>query len=71
MSDIWDVLMPCKAEQDDAQDPNYFRVEESTVLLRAIFPNYPDLKGMKPVPEVRAFLRGVRTERSRTLAASA
>ena len=38
-----------------------FTVEESAALLRAVYPNYPDLRGMKPVPEVGAFLRGLRT----------
>ncbi|MGA2922991.1 MAG: hypothetical protein ABSE28_17940 [Candidatus Sulfotelmatobacter sp.] len=33
-----------------------FSVEESAALLHAIFPNYPDILGMKPAPEVGAFL---------------
>ena len=39
-----------------------FTVEESAALLHAVYPNYPDLRGMKPVPEVGAFLRGLRTQ---------
>jgi hypothetical protein len=31
--------------------PNYFRVEESRALLRAIWPHWPDLRGMRPVPQ--------------------
>jgi hypothetical protein len=58
---IWEVRMPKRTEQENAQDPTYFRVEESTALLRAIFPNYPDISGMKPFPEVGAFLRTLRT----------
>jgi hypothetical protein len=41
-----------------------FTVEESAALLHAVFPNYPDLRGMKPVPEVGAFLQGLRTRDS-------
>ena len=26
--------------------------QESAALLHAVYPNYPDLRGMKPVPEV-------------------
>ena len=37
-----------------------FTVEESATLLQAIFPNYPDTYGMKPAPEIGAFLRGLR-----------
>jgi hypothetical protein len=39
---------------------NVFNVEESAALLHAVFPNYPDLRGMKLVPEVGAFLQGLR-----------
>ena len=39
-----------------------FSVEESTALLLAIFPNYPDTYGMKPTPEIGAFLRTLRAE---------
>ncbi len=41
-----------------------FTVEESSALLHAIYPKYPDLRGMKPVPEVGAFLQGLRTRDS-------
>ncbi len=41
--------------------PN-FSVEESTALLHAIFPNYPDITGMKPAPEIGAFLRTLRAQ---------
>jgi hypothetical protein len=71
MTTIWEVRMPERTEQDDAQDLIYFRIEESTALLRAIFPNYPDLQGMKPVPEIGAFLRTLRTDSCGTLAESA
>lgn len=37
-----------------------FTVEESAALLQAIFPNYPDTYGMKPAPELGAFLRTLR-----------
>jgi hypothetical protein len=39
-----------------------FSVEESDALLHSIFPNYPDITGMKPAPEIRTFLRTLRTE---------
>ena len=41
-----------------------FTVEESAALLLAVFPNYPDLRGMKPVPVVGAFLQGLSTRDS-------
>ena len=31
-------------------------VGESTALLHAIFPRYPDLRGMKQIPEINRFL---------------
>jgi len=37
-----------------------FSVEESTALLHAIFPHYPDIIGMKPAPEIGEFLRTLR-----------
>ena len=37
-----------------------FTVEESAALLHAIFPNYPNTYGMKPAPELGAFLRTLR-----------
>jgi hypothetical protein len=36
--------------------------EESAGLLHVIFPNYPDLQGMKSTPEIGAFLRSLREE---------
>jgi hypothetical protein len=41
-----------------------FSVEESTALLHAIFPNYPDITGIKPAPEVGAFLQTLRAGES-------
>jgi hypothetical protein len=38
-----------------------FSVEESARLLRAIYPNYPDILGMKGIPEVGVFLQALRT----------
>jgi hypothetical protein len=37
-------------------------VAESTALLHAIFPRYPDLRGMNPAPEVEAFLLALRSQ---------
>jgi hypothetical protein len=37
-----------------------FSIEESAALLHAIFPNDPDIRGTKPAPEIRAFLRTLR-----------
>jgi hypothetical protein len=37
-----------------------FTVEESAALLHAIFPNYPDIHGMKSAPETGAFLLTLR-----------
>jgi hypothetical protein len=39
-----------------------FNVGESTALLHAIFPRYPDLRGMQPAPEVSVFLRDLRSQ---------
>ena len=39
-----------------------FTVGESAALLHAIFPRYPDLRGMKPAPEVGLFLLGLRSQ---------
>jgi hypothetical protein len=39
-----------------------FRVEESLALLRTIFPNYPDLKDAKAVPDLDHFLEAYRSE---------
>lgn len=38
-----------------------FTVGESAALLHAIFPRYPDLDGMKQVPEIGAFLLALRS----------
>jgi len=35
-------------------------VRESAALLHAIFPNYPEIQGMQPAPEIGAFLRTLR-----------
>ena len=37
-------------------------VGESAALLHAIFPKYPDLRGMNPPPEVGAFLLALRSQ---------
>jgi hypothetical protein len=39
-------------------------IGESTALLHAIFPRYPDLRGMKPAPEVGGFLLDLRSQSS-------
>jgi hypothetical protein len=39
-----------------------FTVGESRELLRAIFPRYPDLRGMKEIPEIGAFLLELRSQ---------
>jgi hypothetical protein len=39
-------------------------IGESTALLHAIFPRYPDLRGMKPAPEVDGFLVDLRSQSS-------
>jgi hypothetical protein len=38
-----------------------FTIYESTALLHAIFPGYPDLRGMKPTPDASAFLLALRS----------
>jgi hypothetical protein len=44
-------------EQGEEMPTNeIFTVGESAALLHAIFPRYPDLRGMKPAPEVGVFL---------------
>jgi len=50
---------------------DWFTVEESAALLHAVYPNYPDLRGMKPVPEVGTFLQGLRTRDSSPSSTSA
>jgi hypothetical protein len=39
-----------------------FTVGESAALLHAIFPRYPDLRGMKPAPEADVFLLDLRSQ---------
>lgn len=40
---------------------DWFSLEESAALLRAIFPHYPDMRGMQPVPQdLKAWLREYR-----------
>jgi hypothetical protein len=34
-----------------------FNIDESTELLRHIFPNYPELNGIQAVPDLWTFLR--------------
>jgi hypothetical protein len=43
-----------------------FEVGESTALLHAIFPRYPDLLGMRPSPDVDGFLLQLRAQSSLT-----
>lgn len=47
-----------------------FTVEESAALLHAIFPKYPDLRGMKPAPDLGAFVLALRSSNSQPDAAS-
>lgn len=49
---------------EERMNNDRFTVQESAALLHAVYPNYPDLRGMKPVPEVGAFLQGLRTRDS-------
>ena len=39
-----------------------FTIGESEALLHAIFPRYPDLRGMKATPEVGVFLLDLRSQ---------
>jgi hypothetical protein len=39
-----------------------FNTGESAALLQAIFPRYPDLRGMNRAPEVGAFLLALRSQ---------
>jgi|HubBroStandDraft_2_1064218.scaffolds.fasta_scaffold374984_2 hypothetical protein len=39
-------------------------IGESTALLHAIFPRYPDLSGMKPAPEMDGFLLDLQSQSS-------
>jgi len=60
------INMPCVVVRQTVRlrDTN-FSVEESTALLHAIFPHYPDIIGMKPAPEIGEFLRTLRAEELR------
>ncbi len=56
--------MPCIVVRQTVRLPDAdFSVEESDALLHAIFPNYPDITGMKPAPEIGMFLRTLRTKK--------
>jgi hypothetical protein len=44
-------------------DEDRFHVDESAALLREIFPDYPDLRGCRPVPDLRNFLAEIRAKR--------
>ena len=58
------INMPCISARQAVRLPDAdFSVEESEALLHAIFPNYPDVLGMKPAPEIGMFLRTLRTEK--------
>jgi hypothetical protein len=39
-----------------------FNIDESLVLLRAIFPRYPGLQEQKPAPDLETFLSSLRTD---------
>lgn len=43
---------------------NRFSITESLALLHAIFPRYPDLRGMNPAPELDRFLLALRAQSS-------
>ena len=45
-------------------DKTTFTIEESAALLRAIFPNWPDLRGRQPVPEPSGFLEEFRRKKA-------
>ena len=45
---------------DDRKSTDSVSVEESTALLRAIFPGYPDIQEMKSVANLNEFLREYR-----------
>jgi hypothetical protein len=44
-------------------DDLVFFPDESAALLREIFPNWPDQRGARPVPDLREFLERYRAER--------
>jgi hypothetical protein len=56
-------LLP-ESDECDYDYPTPFRVKESLALLRTIFPNYPDLKDMKPIPDLEHFLEAHRSDSS-------
>ena len=39
-----------------------FNIDESLVLLRAIFPRYPELQEQQPAPDLETFLSSLRTD---------
>jgi hypothetical protein len=41
-------------------DSPMLSIEESRALLHAIFPRYPDMRGMKIVPDLKTFLQDLR-----------
>jgi len=45
---------------DDRKSTGFVSVEESAALLRAIFPAYPEVRDMKPPPNLKEFLREYR-----------
>lgn len=47
-------------EPDDRKSTDSFSVEESTALLRAILPAYPDVHEMNLAPNLSEFLREYR-----------
>lgn len=44
-------------------DGDVFHADESAALLREIFPNYPDLRGGRPIPDLGKFLAEIRAKR--------
>ena len=53
-----------EAKSGGAQMDDRFYIEESAALLRKIFPNYPDINGGKPTPNLAEFLREYRTAKA-------
>jgi len=47
-----------------SDDSPMWNVEESAALLRAIFPRYPDMRGMKRVLDLKAYLQTLRAKGS-------
>jgi len=57
---------PPSSKEDELSNPMErptLSVEESLFLLRAIFPWYPDLHGMKPIPKVDEFIKQLREKK--------